>query len=120
MPRTIQRSRHGHLVNLPPNVEDAFDERRQHWLGDQATWEPLFSRLASDEHSELLSDLEASELLTAAQAGSVSALRRSAEGRAVQIGDASELSDDLVTLLAAAFAKGEPHAPAIPYAHLTQ
>jgi hypothetical protein len=44
-------------------------------------------------------------------------MRRSAEGRAVQLlGGEHVLDDHLMTLLAAGFAKGERGAPTIPYA----
>ena len=39
--------------------------------------------------------------------------------RAVELRDARELDDELITLLAAGFAKGEQGAPAIPYAKLS-
>jgi hypothetical protein len=47
-------------------------------------------------------------------------MRRSAEGRAVQLSGEHHLDDALITLLAAGFAKGEQGAPAIPYAKLVE
>lgn len=105
------------LWSLTPEVEDAFDERWQAWMTERLDWEPLFERLAGEPGVPvpLLEQLLASDLLTSAQADSIGTLRRSAEGRAVRLEDAAELTDDVVTLLAAGFAKGEPRAPAIPY-----
>lgn len=108
------------LWSLTPEVEDAFDEHWQTWMAERSDWEPLFERLASDapEPTGLVDELVASDLLSTEQVDSLGALRRSAEGRAVRLDDASELTDDVITLLAAGFAKGEPRAPAIPYARV--
>ncbi len=48
----------------------------------------------------------------------VSKLRRSAEGRSVPLSGTFQPSDDIITLLAAGFARSDPGYPAIPYARL--
>jgi hypothetical protein len=104
------------LWRLPADVEDQFGEHWQSWLGAAETWNPFFDDLAAYDSNELVSALVDRDLISAGQVDATQAARRSAEGRAVQLRDARELDDDLVTLLAAGFAKGEQGAPAIPYA----
>lgn len=106
------------LWKLPIEVEDEFEEHWQRWLGAPGQWDPLFDRLAGSGEDELLSELAGCELITPVEAESIHALRRSAEGRAVQLRGERDLTEQLVTFLAAGFAKGERGAPAIPYARL--
>ncbi|MFY9974796.1 MAG: BrxE family protein, partial [Chromatiaceae bacterium] len=48
----------------------------------------------------------------------VGKLRRSAEGRSVPLPGTHQPNDEIITLLAAGFARGEKGSPAIPYARL--
>jgi hypothetical protein len=107
------------LWRLPADVEDRFADRWQVWLRESDRWNPFFGELSSSEPAELLAELVARDLISREQSDAVQGLRRSAEGRAVQLPGECELDDDVVTLLAAGFAKGERGAPAIPYAQLT-
>lgn len=106
------------LWRLPAEVEDQFEDRWQTWISDPDSWNPFFDELATAEPSDLLSELASHDLISPEQTEAVQALRRSAEGRAVQLTGQRVLDDELVTLLAAGFVKGEPRAPAIPYAKL--
>jgi hypothetical protein len=106
------------LWRLPAETEEQFEDRWPSWLGESDGWNPFFDYLANDESSDLLSQLTTRDLISPGQTETVQTLRRSAEGRAVQLAGERELDDDLITLLAGGFAKGEPHAPAIPYAKL--
>jgi hypothetical protein len=108
------------LWRLPADVEDQFDEHWQSWLGAAETWNPFFDDLAAYDNNELVSALVDRDLISASQVDAIQTARRSAEGRAVQLRDARELDDDLITLLAAGFSKGEQGAPAIPYAKLSE
>ena len=106
------------LWRLPAEVEDEFEERWHDWIASPERWDSLFDELAAPEESDLLTNLATSDLITSDEVEVVRAMRRSAEGRAVDLTGEHHLSDGLVTLLAAGFAKGEPGAPAIPYARL--
>jgi hypothetical protein len=106
------------LWKLPAEVEDAFEDRWQVWLDQPDVWAPVFDQLATVRSPDLLEALASAGLLTPEQRDAVGALRRSAESRAVLIPGAHQPDDDVVTLLAAGFARGEPDAPAIPYARL--
>ena len=107
------------LWNMPALIEDQFDERWQHWLEHIDEWSPFFKRL-EDVPGNLLMFLMGENLLTPALLEQAEKLRRSVEGKAVPIPGAHSPSDDIVTLLAAGFAKGEPGKPAIPYARVEE
>ncbi len=105
------------LWNLPARIEDAFDAQWAEWLDDSAAWNEFFDGL-EEQHDDLLATLRAHDLLDSDHEDEVSRMRRSAEGRAVQISGVREVDDDTVTLLAAGFSRGEPTKPAIPYARV--
>jgi hypothetical protein len=106
------------LWRLPAAIEDQFDEHWQAWLGDGDVWNAFFDDLAAAEGTDLLSELRDRDLLSDAHSETIQSLRRSAEGRAVPLPGEHALDDDVITLLAGGFSKGEKGAPAIPYASL--
>jgi hypothetical protein len=108
------------LWSLPATVEDQFEEHWQNWLGQPERWNTFFDALASAEPSDLLAGFAQRDLITPGQAENVKTMRRSAEGRAVQLSGYTVMNDELLTLLAAGFAKGEQGAPAIPFAKLDE
>jgi hypothetical protein len=108
------------LWQLPADVEDQFDEHWQSWLDATDVWRSFFDDLAAYNKTDLLSALAEWGLISIEQEDTVRAMRRSAEGRAVQLSGEHHLDDNLITLLAAGFAKGEQGAPAIPYAKLVE
>lgn len=108
------------LWSLLPELEEAFDEEWQTWLDDQDTWNDFFDEVASIENRDLMETLRDFDLLSAEQHELSSRLRRSAEGRAVPVPGTPELNDDLLTLLAAGFGRGEVANPAVPYARIEE
>ena len=108
------------LWKLPAELEDQFNERWHTWLAESEEWNELFDRLAASTDPDLLSELSLGGLISSSEIEQVQAMRRSAEGRAVQVPGEQPLDDGVLTLLAAGFAKGEQGAPAIPYARLAE
>ena len=106
------------LWSLPAEIEDEFEERWQGWLDEGEKWAPFFEQLAAVADADLLGLLQRFELIAPSQLEAVSKLRRSAENRAVPLPGTHHTSDEIVTLLAAGFFRGEPGSPAIPYARL--
>lgn len=106
------------LWSLPASVEDQFDARWQDWLDEGDRWAEFFERLQKPASADLIATLRHCELLSDEQASTVAKLRRSAQGRAVPLPGTWEVNDEAVTLLAAAFSRGEVGNPAIPYARL--
>jgi len=108
------------LWSLPAELEDQFEEHWQTWLDDEEKWVPLFEQLARVRNPDLLALLQQLELLSDQQLEAVGKLRRSAENRAVPIAGVHTATDDLITILAAGFSRGEQTALAIPYARLAE
>lgn len=106
------------LWSLPAEVEDQFEEHWQDWLDQGERWSPFFETLAGVGRRELLAELADLGLVDQSHLEAVSKLRRSAEGRSVPLPGVHQPSDEVLTLLAAGFAKGERGSPAIPYARL--
>ena len=106
------------LWSLPADVEDAFEDRWHAWLDEGDRWAPLFLDLAAVQTTDLTETMTRLELLSARQRDAVSRLRRSAEGRAVPLPGMHSATDDVVTRLAAGFARGKVGGVAIPYARL--
>jgi hypothetical protein len=103
------------LWNLPPEVEDAFEDHWQTWADEPDVWAPVFDALTT-MRGELLNDLRRVDAITASQAEAARELRRSAEGRAVQLPGVRRADDETLALLAAGFCRGEKASLAIPYA----
>lgn len=106
------------LWNLPIEIEDAFEERWQTWLDDRDRWVPVFESLAAMQAGDLVETMTGLDLLLPAHRKTVAKLRRSAEGRSVPLPGTHAASDEIITLLAAGFARGEVGNPAIPYARM--
>lgn len=106
------------LWELPAEIEDQFQERWHDWLDDLEAWSPFFEDLQQLPAGDLLDALEKADLLAPQQRDAVGKLRRSAEGRAVLISDHDRPTDEALTLLAAAFSRGEKGALAVPYLRL--
>jgi hypothetical protein len=109
------------LWSLPAAVEDEFEERWQLWL-DQLEqgekWSTFFGALERIQGSNLIAALSERSLISEEQIATVSKLKRSAENRSVPLPGIHQPNDDILTLLAAGFARGEVGSPAIPYARL--
>jgi len=106
------------LWSLPAELEDQFEERWQDWLDEGEQWAPVFEQLAGIAGGDLLAVLEQFDLIGPSQKEEIGKLRRSAESRAVMLPGAHRPGNDVLTMLAAGFARGESGSPAIPYARL--
>ena len=106
------------LWSLPAELEDQFEERWHDWLDEGEKWAPVFEQLASVTGGDLLAVLEQLDLIGPSEREEAGKLRRSAENRAVMLSGAHQPVDDVLTMLAAGFARGESGSPAIPYARL--
>lgn len=104
------------LWRLPEATEEEFDARWEHWLDNAGDWAPFFEKLETLQGSDLAAALRELELVSDADVDALAKLRRSAEGRAVPLPGFFAGTDADVTLLALGFARGEPSAPAVPYA----
>jgi hypothetical protein len=102
------------LWQMPPELDDDFDQAWSVWIDHASEWEPFFVEL---EHCgpDLAHELERLDLATAEELDGLSRLRRSAEQRAVAVpGDFNGSVED-ITMLALGFARGEVGSPAVPF-----
>jgi len=102
------------LWRLTEDIEEQFDARWEHWLDHAADWVPFFERVskATTGVADLLGELD---LIGNAEIEALGRLRRSADGRAVQLPGVLTGADGDSRLLAVAFARGETAALAVPY-----
>lgn len=103
------------LWNLPPEIEDQFQEKWHDWLEKVEEWEGFFKGIENISGKELLELLSERNLISQRQIDNVKRLRRSAEGRSVQISGMNDLDNEALVMLSAGFFRGEPGKPAIPY-----
>jgi hypothetical protein len=104
------------LWHLPEAIEEEFEARWEHWLDNAGDWAPLFKRLEVLPGADLVSALASFELVQDRDIEASRKLRRSAEGRAVQLPGMFTSSDDDIAQLALGFARGELANLAVPYA----
>jgi hypothetical protein len=104
------------LWRLPEALEEEFDMRWEHWLDNAAEWQQFFQRVEGLQGTDLVETLRGFELVTDGAVEAFSRLRRSAEGRAVQLPGIFDASELQISLLALGFARGEVGALAVPYA----
>lgn len=102
------------LWRMPAEVEDHLKLSAERWREDAATWKPFFDEVEACS-ADLPAELQRFGLVTTEQVEREGRLRRSAEQRAVQVPGEFSGSDDDVTMLAIAFARGEPGNLAVPY-----
>ena len=104
------------LWRLPEAIEEEFDARWEHWLDNGNEWTPFFEKIETLDGVDLVSVLRGLDLVSDQDVDAYGKLRRSAEGRAVPLPGLFSGTDASVALLALGFARGEPGAPAVPYA----
>jgi hypothetical protein len=103
------------LWNLPAELEDQFEEHWQHWLDEGERWVSFFEKRIRMDGRDLLAKLADFDLVDQAQIQAVGKLRRFAEGRSVPLSGTYRPDEEVITLFAAGFARGEKGSPAIPY-----
>jgi len=108
------------LWHLPAEIEDQFEDHWQQWIDDGDNWMPMFEKLSTYDGNNLLGFLRECELITDEDIKKTEKLRRSSENRAVPIQGIHRPSDEIITLLAAGFARGETGNAAIPYTKLQE
>lgn len=102
------------LWSLPPEIEDEFEVRWEHWLDNADEWGDFFAGLHEVEPN-LEAELGKRDLISDEHRERFRRLRRSADFHAVEIAGEFTGSADDVTMLALAFARSEPGQLAVPY-----
>lgn len=102
------------LWHLPAELEDDFARAWATWIDQAEQWEPFFGELEMCS-ADLLHEMQRLQLVNDDQVEQLSPLKRSAEQRAVVLPGEFTYSDDDITMLALAFARGENGKPAVPF-----
>jgi len=106
------------LWSLPPELEDTFEDRWQHWLDDAETWGSFFNEISAAPQASLPAFLAQLDAISQEQSDAARTLGRSYEEKAVQLGSVDSVSDELLSMLAVGFACSEPGRLAVPFAVL--
>jgi len=106
------------LWHLPEEIEEEFESRWEHWLDSADQWVPFFQKLENIQESDLKEALQSLVIISDAEQEMFSRLRRTAEGRAVQLPTPFSGTDQDVAMLALGFGRGEPGALAVPYSEM--
>jgi len=94
------------LWHLTEVIEDEFDVHWEHSLDHAGDWEPFFKQLQDVAGTDLLETLRTFDLVSEREVEAFTSLRRSAEGRAVQLPGVFSGSAEDIALLALGFARG--------------
>ncbi len=107
------------LWELPPEIEIAFEDGWSSWVEGAGGMTDVFTAI-QDRHADrdLLGVMQANGCLTAGDIEAAKHLKRAADQRAVPVGAVAELTDSVVTLLAAGFHRGDVGSLAVPYARI--
>lgn len=103
------------LWRLPEAIEFEFDTRWEQWLDKAADWAPFFAKLETIPGTDLTSTLRGFELVNTEDIDACSALRPTAEGRALLFPGTFSGSASDYARLALGFSHGRPQSPAVPY-----
>ena len=103
------------LWRLTDELEEAFDARWEYWLDNANDWTAFFEQLESLAGIDLTEVLLSFQLVASRDLETFGKLRRSADGRAVQVPTVFSGTDSDSALLALGFARGDVSALAVPY-----
>jgi hypothetical protein len=106
------------LWRLTDAIEDEFDAKWEGWIDQDTKWAPFFEAVADIKSFEIPALLEQFKFVTGADVAEAQTLKRSAEGKAVQIPRVFSAQQHDVTLLALGFGKGTKGELSVPYARL--
>lgn len=102
------------LWNMPPGIEEEFDLQWHNWLKAGEEWAPFFNAIQPAPSGDLLATLKGLKLVGKDEVDATARLRLDPGGRSVRLPD-TEISDRIIGVLAAAFAKGAAKSLAVPY-----
>jgi hypothetical protein len=106
------------LWDLPAEIEDRFEAHWSGWIERADEWSSYAFELQTPKSTDLLEEARRLKLASDDIIQEARQLRRSGENRAVPIPGEHRPNDRILTLLGLGFFRGEPGAPAIPYARV--
>jgi hypothetical protein len=109
---------HFTLWSVPSSLEGALREQWMDWRDRIESFRPFFESLQTDESTDLLGVLQQFDLIDDSTREAIKGLRISANGNAILIPGVHKLDNQILSLLAAGFARGGKSQLVIPYAAL--
>ncbi|GAA0029120.1 BrxE family protein [Bradyrhizobium ottawaense] len=104
------------LWRLTDDLEDRLDSIWEGWLEAAATWQPFFERVAALKAVDVAAALKDFDLVTDADIEAHAKIKKSSDGRSIQIPEKFEGHRRTVALLALSFSASAPGSLVVPYA----
>ena len=104
------------LWRLTDALEERLDVLWEGWLDHASSWRPFFERVASVKSTDVPVSLKEFGLVTEEEIAAGRSLKKSADGRSMQIPELFDGGRQTVAMLALSFAAGSPGNLVVPYA----
>jgi hypothetical protein len=104
------------LWRLTDPIEERLETVWEGWVDDAKSWRPFFERVATIRATDLSACLTDLDLVTADEVAATRSLKKSSDGRFMQMPDLFDGSRKSVAMLALAFGNGSPGNLMVPYA----
>jgi hypothetical protein len=103
------------LWRLDEETEDAFDAKWESWIDGAGEWDDFFDDLQRIDHLDVAEACVSRGLIVDGDVEIVTRLRRSAEGKAIQLPGVFNGLDQDIRLLAIGFARSQAGSLSVPY-----
>jgi hypothetical protein len=102
------------LWSLPPAVENALDEAMIRWAHEGRAWPAIEEALVGLKFGGIEKALQDANVATEQITGLVPKLKVGQEGKSILLPQSSRITDETVSLLAAAFSRSKPESLLLP------
>jgi hypothetical protein len=104
------------LWRLTDPLEEQLETLWEGWLDDAKSWRPFFERVAAIKAADLPASLIDLDLVTTDEVAATRSLKKSSDGRSIQMPGLFDGSRKSVVILALSFGNGSPGNLVVPYA----
>jgi hypothetical protein len=104
------------LWRLTDTIEERLDVLWESWLDDAASWRPFFERVAGLKSTDVPLSLQEFSLVTGEEVSARHNIKKSSDGRSIQLPGVFDGGRKAVAMLALAYAAGSPGTLIVPYA----
>ena len=104
------------LWRLTDPIEERLETVWEGWLDDTINWRPFFEQVAAIKASDLAAALVDQGLVTAEEVAAARGIKKSNDGRSMQMPGLFDGSRKAIAMLALSFGNGTPGNLVVPYA----
>lgn len=104
------------LWRLTDTIEERLDVLWESWLDDAISWRPFFERVAGLKSTDVQLTLQEFGLVTNDDVNAGRSIKKSTDGRSIQLPEMFDGGRHGVAMLALSFAAGSPGNLVVPYA----